>query len=157
MFRALLLLFPITVLSLYSPAGAQNAPSEKISAVATHHAKQVANHCVSQWEAQSCLSILSHSALILASNYASDLQDHEQQTEDLKQHCAAATAATKGEYPAYAMTSAYTECANIMTDIAEQTGIAPDPSHYQLLIGSILCLNKSTHCPQIETALKEKQ
>jgi hypothetical protein len=75
--------------------------------------------------------------------------------EKIKQHCAAATAAREQEFPAYAMKSAFIECANMMSDVSDETRITPDLSHYQLLIGATMCLNKDPGCAEITKTLRQ--
>lgn len=127
------------------------------SAISEHNARVMAPACVNKWETQECLRATSQSALEMAATYAEKLDKagHKDALEVLKDQCAAATAATRGQYPAYAMTSAYTECANIIVDISDETGINPDQSHYQLLVGAVLCLTKDPRCRVIEQGLNK--
>jgi hypothetical protein len=139
-----------------TPAQAQwtlNSPSKP----SVEHAKQVSRACPGKWEAQPCLKAVSESTLVLASNYAANLQQkgHPKQVEMIKEHCAAATAARQGEFPANAMRSAFVECANTIVDTTDQTGVAPDASHYQLLVGPVLCLDGDRRCAFIEDGLKK--
>jgi hypothetical protein len=122
-------------------------------------AKTLSHSCLKQWDQPKCLTNISQAALILAANYAGDLESQGMvgAVEQIKQNCAAATAGTKGNYPAYAMKSAFTECANMIYDVSEQTNINPDLSHYQLLVSSIMCLNKDRSCPTIEQGLQAYQ
>lgn len=133
--------------SFSTAATAQTPPS----ATSLQYAQSVARACVADWTAQKCLSAVSDSNMVLLSNYGADLQNHklDSAAETLKQHCAATTAANQQNVPAYAMHSALTECANTITDLAAQTGIQPDPSHYQLLIAPLLCLGADPSCAQI--------
>ena len=120
------------------------------------YALRVAQSCLNnQWESPACLKQVSESTLVMASNYGSALQENRKisHSKQVEQKCAAATAATKQEYPAYAMRSAYTECANALSDIADATGMMPDLSQYQLLIGAVQCLDKSTACIAVEQGL----
>lgn len=124
---------------------------------ATDHAKIVASACVpGRWEEQGCLKAISGNVLVMASNYGVELQERGKKAdaETLKQHCAAATAATRGEYPAYAMRSAFVECANIVYDIKEKAGLSPDLSQYQLLVGAVQCLDKSAACAAFEHGMQ---
>lgn len=134
---------------------AANAADNKPSEEAVIHAGRVAAACLEGWETQSCLSTVSESNLVMAANYAAMLEKNAKTNamEDLKQHCAASTAATQGEYPAYAMRSAFVECANIISDITYKTNISPDKSHYQLLVGAVLCLDGDHRCTAIEQGL----
>lgn len=119
------------------------------------HAKKIASICPGSWEKQSCLEAVSESNITLAGNYAQSLDNtgNSAQIEPLKQLCAASTAATKGEYPAEAMNSAFTECANGIYDISQQSGVAPDQSNYQLLVAAILCLSKDPQCALLERSM----
>lgn len=120
------------------------------------HAGQVAQSCPGTWENAACLNATSQAALVLISQFASDLQNagHEDVTETLKQECAASTAATqKDDIPAYAMKSAYTVCANKIYDISSQTGVKPDPSYYQIMVGTVLCMSNDPQCKIIEDGL----
>ncbi len=137
----------------FAPAYAQETPS----ADAVTYAKLMGAHCPNAWETDACLSAVSKSNLALASNYGAKLQENKQDAaaEDIKQHCAASTAASQGSYPAYAMKSAFIECANTMSDTAAKTKIDPDLSHYQLLIGATMCLNKDAGCDSITKTLQQ--
>lgn len=131
---------------------AENAPST----TALTYAKSMGQSCPGQWESQPCLKAASQSSLALAANYGGALQEKKlaADAENIKQHCAAATAATQGEYPAYALKSAFIECANTISDTATKTTLDPDVSHYQLLIATIMCLDKDAGCVEIEKTLK---
>lgn len=139
------------LLFLACPAMAQTAPS----ATSLQYAQHIAKACINQWEAQTCLSAVADSSMVLLSNYGADLQNRkmEADAESLKQHCAATTAASRQQVPAYAMKSALTECANTITDIAARTGIQPDPSHFQLLIAPLLCLGGDPACAALSEQL----
>ncbi|MBI2234543.1 MAG: hypothetical protein HYU57_06115 [Micavibrio aeruginosavorus] len=134
-----------------SPAMAQNTPS----ATSLQYAQQIAKACINQWEAQTCLGAVADSNMVLLSNYGADLQSRkmEAEAEALKQHCAATTAASRQQVPAYAMKSALTECANTITDLAARTGVQPDPSHFQLLIAPLLCLGGDPACAALSDQL----
>jgi hypothetical protein len=136
-----------------APAWAQSA---SVSSPIGQEASVVAKACLSNWQAPGCLKAVSGGALVLASNYGVALQQggHAGEAEQVKQHCAASTAATQGNYPAYAMKSAFTECANTITDIAGKTGVQPDPAQFQLLVGPTLCLSGDPRCSAVETGLK---
>jgi len=127
------------------------------SSASTQHAKIVSKACLGKWETQSCLKAVSDSALVMISNYAAKLKKNGKGSslETLKEHCAASTAASNGEYPADAMVSAYVECANIISDINDATGLMPDQSHYQLLVGPVLCIRKDRRCAAIEEGLRK--
>ena len=130
------------------------------SAESVYHAQKVAASCLNkQWTAPLCLKNLSESALVLSANYAGVLESKGMigPIEQIKQNCAAASAGTQGDYPAYALTSAFTQCANMIFDVSEQTYIKPDLSHYQILVGSILCLSRDPRCTSIEQQLKAYQ
>ncbi|MCB1591959.1 MAG: hypothetical protein KDI90_05855 [Alphaproteobacteria bacterium] len=121
-------------------------------------AKAVALACPGNWESEICLKATSQSAMVLVSQYGAKLEHsgNKPAMEPLKQDCAASTAATQQDnIPAYAMKSAYTVCANKITDIATETGIKPDPSYLQLLVASILCLDKNPQCPMMEDSLRK--
>jgi len=109
----------------------------------------------SRWQTPDCLKAMGESNLIMASNYAEALQngDHKPAADELLQHCAASTAAREQEVPAYAMTSAMTECANTMGEIAQNTGIRPDPTHFQLFIAGVLCLSQNLQCAALEKGI----
>ena len=74
-----------------TPGARDNAPSQ----AATDHAAQVANFCPEHWETQECLAAVSESTLVMAANYGANLDKRGKKAaiEDLKEHCAAATAA----------------------------------------------------------------
>ncbi len=123
----------------------------------SNHMKIMASFCVNHWDNEKCLKELSSLSMDLTTNYAEklDAQKKEVQMENLKQHCAASTAALKVSVPAYAMKSAITECINIISDINDETSIKPDIDLYQLLVGSVLCLGKDLACDNIETQLSD--
>lgn len=120
-------------------------------------AQLLGRHCPGQWESPSCLKAVSQSNMAMVSNYGGALQESgkQQAAEQIKQTCAASTAATEGNYPAYAMKSAFVECANSISTVAEQTKISPDLSQYQLLIGATMCLDKASGCQTIEQSLRQ--
>lgn len=128
------------------------------SQVSEDHARRVASVCPGNWNSQECMKVVSGSTLVMVANYMKALDEAGKKTEveTIKQNCAAATAATQQEVPAYAMLSANTTCANMIYDVSEQTGVVPDQSHYQLLVGPILCMNADRRCPPIEQELAAK-
>ncbi len=105
--------------------------------------KQAGAVCPGKWESPECLSVISSSNLAMASNFGAALKDKglEADAEQVKQHCAASTAAQKQAFPAYAMKSAFIECANLVADITQKTGVQPDLSQYQLMVGATMCLD----------------
>jgi hypothetical protein len=131
-------------------------PAFAQSELAVQNAVMVAKACPARWESPDCLKSVSQVTLSMAANYAGALQESGKKTdsETIKQHCAAATAATQQNYPAYAMQSAFTECANKIAEIVQSTTMTPDLSQYQLLGGAILCLQKHAGCADIENGLK---
>jgi len=134
----------------------QIAPINKSKAATTKNAKIVAQSCLGgDWEQQKCLKAVSQNNLVMASNYGSALQESGKanEAELIKQNCAASTAATRDEFSAYAMKSAYVECVNVIADVASATKMLPDQSQYQLLVAAIQCLNKTDACAHIEKAL----
>lgn len=136
-------------------SGSATANAQQISPQVLAHAKQIGQTCPQKWETQGCLAAVSSSNKTLAVNYmrALEAKGNKPAMEQVKQTCAAATAATEGEYPAYAMQSAFTECTNSLYDISQKTGVLPDQSHYQLLVGSVLCLSKAPQCAALETQM----
>lgn len=129
--------------------------AQQVSPQVMAHAKKIASVCPKSWEKQNCLAAVSESNLTLAANYAQTLDNagKSKHLEPLKQICAASTAATKGKYPAEALLSAFTECANGIYGIYQKSGVQPDQSNYQLLVGAILCLNKDPQCDLLEQSL----
>lgn len=121
------------------------------------YARRIAPVCIGAWETPACLTAVSESNLVLASNYGAKLQENKQDTaaETLKQHCAASTAHREKQYPAYAMESAFVECINIISDLNDQTGVSPDVDHYQLLVMAGLCMRKDRRCPPMERGLQQ--
>lgn len=135
----------------------QHPAQSDVPKIIAVHVKDMGAKCPSAWQSKGCIVAMANSNLTLASVYAELLQNGGQSdsTNALKEHCAASTAAIQVEVPAYAMKSAMTECANTITDISEATGITPDPTHYQLLIGGIFCLEDgNANCPAVEEGLK---
>lgn len=137
----------------FTPAMAAGSVSQNGLAFA----KLLGQHCPGQWESPSCLKAVSESNMSMVSSYGGALQEggKQQAAEQIKQNCAASTAATEGNYPAYAMKSAFIECANTISSVAEQTGVSPDLSQYQLLIGATMCLDKAEGCQNIEQSLRQ--
>ena len=131
--------------------------TEKVpSATAVEYAKRAAKQCLyGKWEEQGCLKAVSENNLVMAANYGAALQEggHDADYELIKEHCAASTAATRGEFPAYALRSAFVECANMIYDVSESSGLKPEPSQYQLLVSAVQCLDKSPLCRAIEKGL----
>lgn len=126
------------------------------SSVTLQMAKNVGTNCPGHWDSPNCLSAVSSANLVMAANYAADLKNagYEAEAEQIKDRCAAATAAREKTFPAYAMKSAFIECANLITDLSGKTGIRPDPSALQLLIAPILCLDNDPRCGTISDQLK---
>jgi len=120
------------------------------------YAKNISRNCLGQWGKQSCLKAISDSNLVMIVNYGEYLKKQGKigSLEKLEEHCAASTAARNGRYPANVMQSALRECTNIISNIASDTNIIPDQSHYQLLVGAIICLSKDRQCQKIEAGLK---
>jgi hypothetical protein len=118
--------------------------------------RTIANACPGHWDSAGCLSAVSSANLVMAANYAADLKEKGRpgEAEQVKEHCAASTAAREKSFPAYAMKSAFIECANLITDVAEKTGIKPDPTAFQLLIAPTLCLDNDPRCGTITEQLK---
>lgn len=114
-----------------------------------------AQHCNRGWSSQECMKTLSEASLVMTSRYAEDLDSkgHGNYLEELKNHCAASTAATKVTVPASAQRSAIVECVNHIVDISDSTGINPDPNFYQLMVGSVFCFDKQATCAIIEQSL----
>ena len=144
-----------------TPARAQT-PVQQSMAIApspavTQEAGFLAQACLSNWQAPGCLKAVSGAALVGAANYGSTLQQggHPAEAEQIKQHCAAATAGTQGDYPAYAIRSALTECVNTISDVAGKTGVNPDPNQYQLLLGPALCLSGDARCAAVNAGLQK--
>lgn len=131
-------------------------PTDKPSDISLAYAGKIANTCLGNWKNQSCLKIISESNLVMAANYVELLEEKGKQKEADKilEDCAAATAATKGNYPAYAMNSAFAECANTMATTFENTSIVPDASQFQLLFVAIKCLSGDQLCPILEMGLQ---
>ncbi len=150
------LLTAILIIGTISNAHAQYI-QKRASSTSVAHAKLVSRACLGNWESQKCLKAVSDSSLVMVSNYGAKLKrkGKTRSLETLKEHCAASTAASNGEYPAYAMQSAYVECANIISDIVDETSIMPDQSHYQLIVGPVLCLYKDRRCKGIESGLRK--
>jgi len=126
------------------------------STSALTYAQGIANACLSgQWETQPCLKAVSENNLVMASNYAAALAQsgRDQSAENIKQNCAASTAATRDAYPANAMRSAYVECVNTIVEESSSTNILPDQSQFQLIVSAVQCLDGAPSCAQIEQGL----
>lgn len=143
--------------SAAAPQGqAQQGQPQGLDQGVIRHAMTISKACPGNWGAQSCLRAMSASNQDMAINYALKVKEagHEQELETIKETCAASTAATQGEYPADAMRSAFTECVNGMYTVSEKTGVTPDQSHYQLIVGAVLCMNNAPQCPQLEKQMR---
>lgn len=143
---------PSQVQSPATTAPREQAPSQN----ALDYARSVANNCLpGQWENQPCLKAVSENNLVMLSNYGATLKEagKEAEAEVIKQKCAASTAASREEFPAYAMKSAFLECVNTIPEIANATQILPDQSQFQLLVAAIQCLDKAPTCAAIEQGL----
>lgn len=139
---------------------AQAAPSQeaalpKLNSVVLGHVKAVTSACVKKWEDQACMKVLASMNVTLASIYAESLHNSDKRSymEQLKNHCAASTAALQVSVPAYAMRSAMTECVNSMTTISQKTSVFPNPSLSQLAVSAVLCIAKNKVCSEIEQGL----
>ena len=148
----LVILQALAVLPVLSARAADGVSEDALA-----YGQLLGEYCPGQWESAYCLKAVSQSNLTMVSNYGAALKDRgkEQAAETLKQHCAASTAGTEGDYPAYAMKSAFTECANAIGDLAGQTNINPDLSHFQLLVGATMCLDRAAECQTIENSLRQ--
>lgn len=138
-----------------APTTAPKPQAQRASPVAVQFAKEIANTCLDGWEGADCLKSVSSSNEIMAGQYIQILGQAAKATEaeTVKQGCAASTAAKVKEVPAPAMRSAFTECANTISDVVEKTGVTPDVSHYQLLIGAVLCMDKDPRCEMLTKQL----
>lgn len=137
-------------------AQTQNPAPAQIDGAVMQHAMTISKTCPGAWTQAACLKALSSSNHDLAVNYAQSVQNagKTEAVEAIKQSCAASTAATQQDYPAKAMQSAFTECANGIYDISQKTGVNPDPTSYQLLVGSILCLSGAPQCAALEQQMR---
>lgn len=117
--------------------------------------RSVASQCVGHWEDQPCVNNISKTVLYMGTEYAARLlrNGKRDSVENLRQHCAAATAAAEQDVPSYAIISALTSCVNIIVEIRDNTNLAPDKNAYQLLVGAVLCLNNHSSCASIEEQL----
>ena len=136
-------------------AQSQEAALPKLNSVVLGHVKAVTSACVKKWEDQACMKVLASMNVTLASTYAESLHNSNKRSymEQLKNHCAASTAALQVSVPAYAMRSAMTECVNSMTTISQQTSVFPNPSLSQLAVSAVLCIAKNKVCSEIEQGL----
>lgn len=133
----------------------QTSPLPKLSSTVSKHVQAVTFSCLKQWEKQTCMKTLSSLNFTLVTSYAEALRGANKKASigQLKNGCAASTAALKISVPAYAMRSAMTECVNLMADISDKTSIHPEPSLSQLAVSAILCIGKNKACPEIEKGL----
>lgn len=133
-----------------------NLPCHAQSAPVAHEAGVVATACLNNWQAPGCLEEVSKAAMVQTVNYTDALTKagHPADADTVKQHCAASTAAMHETVPANAMRSALTECANTISDVSQKTGVLPDPSQYQLLVGPALCLANDQRCAVVNQGLR---
>lgn len=130
--------FIVSAVLFTSDANAQNQQKDVVA-----HAIEISSACPGNWTKQSCMSKVSDANQRLAVNYIIALENRNKKSagETVKQKCAASTASREREYPAEAVLSAYTECANTIYDVTTQTGIKPDQDNYQLLVAAVLCMS----------------
>jgi len=142
--RNLILIFSAVFISSLQPAAAEQSWLDAYK-----------TQCPAQWDQQQCLSVVSSITKLMVQDYADTLNKsgHKAAIDPLTQECAAATAAAEGEYPAEAMRSAFTVCANYLATMAEKTQLTPNQDAYQILVGSILCLSGDPRCAAIEAQL----
>lgn len=135
----------VSALMAFTPVAAQ---AQLASQASLNHASTIAKACVGKWAEQPCLAALAGANMTLAADYGSalDKAGSKAAAEDVKQHCAASTAAMQETVPAYAMRSAMTECANAISDVSTQTGTLPDQSLYQLMTVGVWCLSNDPRC-----------
>ena len=147
-----ILLFVLVASTLFI----QSVVAQQVSPQVMSHAVKIAKTCPDHWEKTACTEAISNSNMDMVVNYATALEKagHKASLEPLKEHCAAATAIPEENIPAYAFQSAYTECVNSIYDISQKTKVTPDQSHYQLLVGSVLCLNKAPECAGLEKQMQ---
>lgn len=128
-----------------------------VSAQSLQSASQMASVCPGAWQSPACLTAVSQSNYTMVSNYGAVLQQANlnSQAESLKQNCAASTAHREQAFPAAAMRSAFVTCANHISDLVDQTNVSPDLDHFQLLVASIMCMDKDKSCAQMEAGLKQ--
>ena len=132
------------------------AQEKQATKTAQDFATMIANACIGErWETQQCLRSVSENVMVMTINYYESLEKRGKGTaaETIKQECAAATAATQDEFPAYAMKSAYTGCVNALYETNQKTGVNFDLSQYQLLVGAVQCLDKTPTCTALEKGL----
>ena len=139
-----LIITAVSALMAFAPA----AHAQTASDASLAHASSVATACLGNWAGQPCLAALAESNMTLAAGYGSALEESGSKTaaEEIKQHCAASTAAREQTVPAYAMRSAMTECANAIGDVATRTGTLPDQSLLQLMTVGVWCLEADPRC-----------
>jgi len=136
------------------PAATYEKNSDEYKGAMTH-VRNLSTKCKGKWQTSGCIKTLSGVSFVMVSNYAHDLQtaNRNNEVETLKQYCAASTAALQIKVQAPAMRSAMTECINKISDLNDQTGLRPDPNYAQMIVSSILCLDKSPMCFLIEQQL----
>lgn len=123
--------------------------------VVEKYVNMVAAECPENWSSPVCLSVMSESNRVMVSNFMEELDRAGQAgaVESVKNSCAASTAAEKQIFPADAMKSAFIECANIISDTAATTRLAPDLAHYELLTAAVLCMSNDRRCVGITKKL----
>lgn len=136
---------------------AQAKPPMQASEDGVVFAQLLGEYCIGKWGEPNCLKSVSQMNLTMVGSYGGGLQERGQtrEAENIKQHCAASTAATEGDYPAYAMKSAFIECANAISDANERTGLQPDLTMYQLLVGAVMCIDGNAACAKMEETLRQ--
>ncbi|QQG36903.1 MAG: hypothetical protein HYS17_03785 [Micavibrio aeruginosavorus] len=150
-------LFTVFLFLLVMAAVAPSIARAGADPLVVQKTREVAAACPGAWETPACLRVLSQSNYLMLANYGAALQQqkHEVAAEQLKQHCAASTAHREQAFPAYAMRSAFVECANTISDIVDTTGLMPNQDLYRLLLLPVYCLDGHITCPVIEKTLRQ--
>lgn len=157
-FPLIVCIFLLVVIPFGAQAQDKTPPSNVIkpSPVSVNFARDYAKNCLGEWSNAECLKTVSGSNIVLTGQYMDVLKEQGKtdKVAELRDGCAASTAAfNKSDIPAKAMRNAYVQCANTISDISEATTIKPDLSHYQLLLGAIMCLDGSDVCKKLEAQL----
>lgn len=144
--------------SLQNPQNPRNNQGGDFTDLAKYMAGEMAVRCFNnKWTSPKCLRMISESVLQMAGEYSARLEAKSKVKgmDDLRENCAAATAASKIAVPAYAMESALAACVNSIYKISQETGILPDADLYQLVIMPAVCLKKQGQCSELEKQVLE--
>lgn len=133
------------------------APASAQTDTARNYATQAAQACLTDWQSPACINTLSTSKLNMAETYSQTLErrGYTNAANLIFRHCHNGGVLDEPQpYPPYAMQSASTQCANAIAHVEGHTGIQPDMGQYQLMIGSVYCMEGDPRCQYVTDTLQ---